>query len=155
MNFRRFLLVLLIVLLAGVLQNTHFLNLAGVKPNLLLVVLIAASFFIEEATVYILLVLIAAILLKFQASLELELVVFALLALAAGLIGKRLHWLPIFNNLVLVAGATVLFYLLTEPAYLVGSLGAVGIELVYNLFFGIVFFKLLGQCLKTNSMLRT
>ena len=155
MSFWKFLLVLLIILLAGLLQNTDFLTVAGVKPNLLLAVLIAASFFIEEAAIYILLVLISAILLKFNAGLEPESVAFALVALAGGLIGKRLSWLPIFNNLALVGAGTIIFYVLTAPAYFVSNFTGFGIELIYNLALSIILFKSLEVCLKTSSMLKT
>ncbi len=147
--------VLLLLLLAGLLQNTEALSFFGIKPNLLLAMTIAASFFVSEMALYLFLVVAAVFLLKFSGGVELESLVFALAAVSAAWLGGRLHWRPDFNNLVLVAGGTLLFYLIADASYLVASWPQVLLELVYNLAVGMVLFKSFERWLKTSSMLKT
>src|SRR3989338_5944357 len=68
---------ILLVIAAGILQNTDLLNIAGVKPNLSLAALIVLGFFINKFTDYLILILISALLIKTAAGFEISIIVFA------------------------------------------------------------------------------
>jgi len=62
----------LIVGAAGILQNTNIFALSGVKINIVLVILIAFSFFVHRASQFLFLGLIGGIFLKFRPAFEFE-----------------------------------------------------------------------------------
>lgn len=132
----------LAVFVSGLLQSTDILNIYGIKPNIVLAVLIAASFFLTNFLIYFSLILLAIITLLFQGGLQSEQLILGILASAAFLAEKKLHWWPILNNLVLIGMGTVIFYLLSSPAFLIGNPLLVLGELTYNLVLGSLFFKL-------------
>lgn len=143
-----------IFVLAGMLQNTGFFVAFGIKPNLLLVAMVAISFFIKDIWTYLSFVLAAVVLVIVGGGIALEQIVLAGLGLAAFPVGRYLHWQPFFNNFLMIGAGTVLFYLLTAPAFLISDWQAVVGEIVYNLVWGWIFFELFSRWLKTNSILR-
>ena len=147
-------ILFLTVFVSGLLQNTNILNVYGIKPNITLAVLIAASFFLADFLVYLAAVLFVIVILIFQGSFQAEQLILGLLAIAAFFAEKQLHWRPILGNLVLIGAGTVIFYLLSSPAFLIGNPALVLGELAYNLFLGIIFFKIFESWL-TNSILKT
>ena len=156
MNFKKFVLVFLLVILFGLLQSTNLVMIAGVKPNLLLVLLIALAFFVEDIWTYGFFILLAGGLLKTQGFFTPDLVVFTVLVMASAWAANTWHALPAANNLILAGAATALFYLLTGPLYIVSNFSAFGIELVCNLVLAFILYQVFDSlCLKENSMLRT
>ncbi|TSC82996.1 MAG: hypothetical protein G01um101419_349 [Parcubacteria group bacterium Gr01-1014_19] len=151
---RKLAILLPIILLAGLFQNTGVFNIFGVKPNLLLAVLIPAIFFLDQILAVAAALAIALLVSDFRAGFAGESVVLALLILIVPVFGRRLPWNPFINNMVLVGAATIVFYLLTGPAYIVSSpLGVLG-EIFYNSLFAAIFYNLFNSCLKMNSMLK-
>ncbi len=148
-------IILFLIVVLGILQSTNLLLIGGVKPNLLLVVLIVLAFFVEDAWLYAFFIAVAAILLKVRGFFSPEILVFILLGMTSAWVAARWHTQPIVNNVFLVSVFTVLFYALTTPSYLISNLGQLGIELIYNLVIAIVLFKTFELWLKTSSMLRT
>jgi hypothetical protein len=132
----------LLTIFLALLQNTNLLIFYGIKPNLVLVFLIALSFFITDIFIYLYFVLVGVIFLGFE---QLAIALPAILSFA---VGRRLHWQPFFNNLLLVSAGTIVFYLL------VGWSSVVLGEIIYNLVVGSAFFALIEKCLKTNSILK-
>lgn len=155
MSFGKFALVFLALVLLGLLQSTALLAIGGVKPNILLMFLIALAFFVEDLWQYIFFILVAGALLKTQGFFTPELLVFTVLALLAAWVAATWHAQPVINNIILAAAATLLFYLGTSPSYFVLHPGQLGIELVYNVVVSALLFNIFNQCLKTSSMLRT
>ena len=155
MNFPRFFLVLASIVLLGLLQSTSLLAVGGVKPNVLLMFLIALAFFVSDIWQYSFFILVAGVLLKTQGSFAPELLVFTVLALLAAWVAGTWHTLPVLNNIVLAGVATILFHLAVGLSYLVSHPGQLGIELVYNLVISALLFQIFNQCIKTSSMLRT
>lgn len=137
----KLILIFSLIIILGLLQNTGILSFYGVKPNLLLAFLISISFFTHDFLIYLSFILISVILLNFQIGFALEQIIFALLTIVAFFIGRRLHWKHIFNNLLLIGASTILFYLLTSPDFLISNWLTVLLETIYNLIFGLVFFK--------------
>ena len=151
---RKWAILLPIILLAGLLQQTNVFGIFGVKPNLLLAILIPATFFLDQMLMVVGLLAIALLVSDFRAGFAEESASLALLILAAPLLGRRLPWNPFVNNIILVAGFTLIFYLLTGPGYIFGAPLRILWEIVYNCLFATLFFNTLNACIKTNSMLK-
>lgn len=150
----KFTLAVLIFVLAGLFQNTEFFTVFGIKPNLLLIALVAISFFIKGIQAYLNFVLASIMLSSVSGGISTEQIVLAGLALAAFPAGRYLHWQPVFNNFLIIGVATALFYLFTAPAFMLSGWQVVVGEIVYNLFVGYLLFKTFETCLKTSSILR-
>ncbi len=144
-----------LILVMGILQNTDLLLIAGVKPNLLLVLMIALAFFVEDAWLYGFYILECVALLASGGLFAPEIVTFVLLLLAAAWVSARWHTQAILTAGLVFAASTVFFYIFSEPTYLLSSPGLIGIELVYNVVVGLLLFKICENFLNTNSMLRT
>ncbi len=141
----RFFILLLTVVLAVILQNTGLLNVYGIKPNLALASLVSVSFFAADLASYIFLVVAALIGLKFRASFEVDSLIMAGLSLASFVMGRRLQWKPIINNILLIGGGTILFYLLASPGFIAANSQIVIGELVYNVVLGTIIFKIFEE----------
>lgn len=142
---RRFLLVSLLILSSGLVQNTGLFSIFGIKPNLLLAVLIAGSFFIDSLPVFWVLLLESVIFLRFESGFQLELLVWVALLCAAYFAERAFPWRRSVNNLVLIATVTALFYLITDIDYLVGVPLAVLGEVFYTSIFGVLFYDIFRQ----------
>lgn len=131
-----------VIILAGLAQNTNLFVVYGIKPNLILSALIALSFFLSDFFIYAGLIVLAIILLTVSGKCCFDSLVFTVIVFAAPFIGRRLHWQPIFNNLLLIGAGTVLFYLFSTPSFLITNWLFVAGELVYNLVAGWIFFEI-------------
>ena len=138
---RYFILVLLIVVLS-------FLQVAGIsvfdaKPNLALVAVIAASFFISDIWEGFLLILISALILKFGPAVgNKDILIFSLLGALAVLLRNRLPWQATINFLILIILGTLCFYLILSPSLIPSSILLK--EIVYNVISGMLIFALLS-----------
>jgi len=139
-----FLTVLLVGLLSF-LQAFGF-SIFGVKPNLALVSVITALFFIVNSQWSIvngfLLAALAALILKFGPGFEIEILVFSLICLAAIFIKKYLPWHYFISNLILIIFGTFIFYFFLAakliPTFIFLE------ELILNLIIGILLFTILN-----------
>jgi hypothetical protein len=139
-----FLTVLLVGLLSF-LQAFGF-SIFGVKPNLALVSVITALFFIVNSQWSIvngfLLAALAALILKFSPGFEIEILVFSLICWAAIFIKKYLPWHYFISNLILIIFGTFIFYFFLAakliPAFIFLE------ELILNLIIGILLFTILN-----------
>ncbi len=136
---------IILVALAGFLQNTNLLNIGGVKPNIALAVLVTLAFFISTASVFLVLVVLALIALWFEPVVTLELIIFALLALGAFFLSQRLPGKSFVNNLILIGLLTLVFYLIADYRFIVGDPLTVLGEMVYNIILGGVLFAFLTR----------
>ena len=144
---RLFFLILLVAVLTLV-QSFNF-SILGVKPNLSLIAVIAASFFIIDIWEGFLLTAISAFLLKFSPVLTRELIVFIGIAFVVVILRNYLPWRRFLNNLILVALATFAFYVFTAGDFLYSVL--FWKELFFNLLFGGLIFALLFPCGKMEK----
>lgn len=151
----RYPLIFLLLILAGLLQNTDVLNFYQIKPNLVLVFLIAISFFIPNFLTYLGLVLVGLILIAFRPGFEPEAAVLGLLAVLSFSLVRFLNLQMVYNNFLLIGASTLLFYLLTAPSFILQNPLLVFGEMVYNLVLGVIFFRIFETWLKTNSILKT
>lgn len=152
---RQFLVLSPIVLVVGLFQNTNVFSIFGIKPNLLLALLVPAAFFLENILTMTAILAIALFLSDFRSGFTSESASLAVLALVAPALTRRLPWEPFVNNIVLMGAMTVIFYLLASPSYLIHSPIAILFELLLNITFSAIFYNLFNSCLKTSSMLRT
>ncbi|MEK7192355.1 MAG: hypothetical protein AAB646_02485 [Patescibacteria group bacterium] len=136
----RVLISFTIIVLAGILQNSNFLNVLGIKPNLLLVALISLSFVINFFTNYLVFLLIGLFFLRFTMAPELEIFVFTVLSLAAFFLAKRLPWLWAANSIALIFSSTLIFYLLLKPSFIYNHFSVFIGEAIYNSLLGILVF---------------
>ncbi len=144
---RLFFLTLLIAVLT-LIQSFNF-SILGVKPNLSLIAVIAASFFIIDVWEGFLLSAIAAFLLKFSPALTKELIVFMGIAFVVIIVRNYFPWRRFLNNFILIALATFTFYVFMAGDFLYSVL--FWKELLFNLLFGGLIFVLLAFCGKINK----
>ena len=138
----KFAVLACIVVLVGLLQSTELLAWGGVKPNVVLALLVSASFFVYHVRDYVVLTLLGALALRFSDLFVPELGVLVALLVIIFAIGARLPGKPFVNNLFLIGGATFLFYVILDYTTLRTSWGVFFVELVYNLVAGTVWFGL-------------
>ena len=133
-----------LILLVGLLTFFQVLGFSvfGVKPNLALAVVIAASFFIASFWEGFLLVALAALILKFSPGFTAEILVFALIGVGALIVKNYFPWRNFLNNLFLVVAGTFIFYLILSPDLILSAIFAK--ELFLNLVAGISIFALLS-----------
>jgi len=142
--FKLFSLILIIGLLTFV-QAFDF-SIFNIKPNLALVAIVVASFFIADFWEGTLLVLISTFILKFSPGFNKEILIFFLLGIGFVAIAKHLPWLRWVNNILLIILGTFLFYLFLN-ADLILSLTFLK-EMFLNLSFGALFFGIIHILLR-------
>ncbi len=135
---RLFFLVLLVSLLA-LLQSLGF-SLLGIKPDLALLAVIAASFFVEDLLEGLFLVALSALILKFSPGFGKEILLFSLIGAASVITRIYLPWRHFIVNLILIAAGTLTFYLVLAPNLILGGMFLK--ELTLNLSFGALIFAL-------------
>lgn len=139
---KRLIVAVILILVAGVLQNTSLLELGGVRPNVALAVLITLTIFINETLSYLVLVLLAGILLRFESGFELVNLVFAGVALLVFFLHRRLPGRAFLSNLILIALGTLIFHSLADWRFVLLEPLTVFGEMVYNIILGAGLFLL-------------
>lgn len=138
---RRYFVSVLLIVVLSFLQAAGF-SIFGVKPNLALMAVIAASFFIADIWEGFLLVLISALILKFGPAVgNKDVLIFSLLGALAVLLRNRLPWQATINFLVLIILGAFCFYLILSPSLFLSSILLK--EIVYNVISGMLVFALL------------
>lgn len=139
---KRLLIIVPIVVLLSFIQAFGF-SIVGIKPNLALAAVIAASFFAASFWEALFLTGLAAFVLNFTPSLTKEIAVFFLLGVGAAFAGNRLPWRYFLNNLFLVAIGTLFFYLFLAPNLVVSVVFLK--ELFLNLIAGVLIFLIIEK----------
>lgn len=145
---RKIIFAILLIVAAGLFQNTGIFSVWGIKPDLLLAVMVAVSLFIDSFAWYLFLVVLSVISVRFQSGFQPELLVFSFLLISVYGARRLLPWRPSVTNCFLVACGTILFYLLADASYLLGFPLAVAGEIIYTALFSILvydFFRSLGD----------
>lgn len=128
-------------MLSGLLQSSALFSIFGVKPNLILIILIASAQWIEVFSAYLPVLLLGIILAQFFPGIGSESLSVGLIGLLAFGAAHRLHGRSSVNNLVLTVSGTVAFYLLTNAGHIFQSPWMLIGEVIYNAFLGIIFLK--------------
>ncbi|MFH1759205.1 MAG: hypothetical protein ABH822_01430 [Patescibacteria group bacterium] len=124
---------IVLIIIAALLQGTFILEVWGVKPNLVLALLIVLIFSVRDWLAYSLLVIVGVLLLKSFPGVDWRALAIIPLALGSYFIKDWLPWRPYFSNIVLIAIATAIFSL---PNFFPG-------EIIYNLILGTIIYFLL------------
>lgn len=130
-SFRDFILGVFIIAAGALIQNTDFLTVASIKPNLSLSFLISFSFFFP-INAYLFLVAIGLVFLTFQPGFELLFVAFAVSVIGVFILRNKLPGKAFLNVMVLTALATAFLYLLGDAKFLYTAPITVIKEMVYN-----------------------
>jgi len=134
---RELLILFLIVGLLSLLQSFGF-SIFNIRPNLALVSVIAASFFVANIWQGFLLIVLAGLILKFAPGFEKEILIFSLIGAGAVIIRNRLPWHQFLVNLFLITAGTFIFYVILAPN-LIFSLIFLK-EIFFNLILGTLIF---------------
>lgn len=134
---RKLPILFLSVGLLSFLQSFGF-SIFGVKPNLALVAVIAASFFVANFWQGLLLIALAGLILKFAPGFEKEIMIFSLIGAGAVIIKNRLPWHQFLSNLTLIALGILIFYVILAPNLILSPIFLK--ELFLNLILGILIF---------------
>lgn len=154
MRFTKFLAIAAILISIGLVQATDLLKVFGVKPNVLLVMMMALSFFALSFLDYSAFILIATVLAGFESGLAIEQLAIAGVSLGAFLAAPKIHWHPFFTNLAFVFFGTLIFYFLSEAPFIITSAKILALELIYNLLFGILLFQIVKDIFKRDFSLK-
>ncbi|MDP3998974.1 MAG: hypothetical protein Q8P76_00040 [bacterium] len=134
----------LLVILAGFIQNTDWINLFGVKINLILASVLVLGLFINNPWHRIILAIIGTALTG-QPGWNTESLVLLALLIAAPYFKNYLFGQPAFNNIILIFTATIAFYLIINPGFLISYPAVVLLEVIYNLIFGSMLYFILEK----------
>jgi hypothetical protein len=127
------------------LQSTDWLSFFGVKINLLLVLVLVLGLFLKSFWHYAFIALTVVAILKIGPLWNRQSLALLGIFLAAFYFKKYLFGKPILNNTVLIAAGTLLFYLFSDPAFLIQNSLILIQELIYNLIGGWILFLILEK----------
>ena len=131
-----FLLILFIILLTFF--QAQGISIFSIKPNLALLTLAVAAFFISSIWEGLLFISLAALILKFSPVFEKEILFFWLIGAAIVIAQKYLPWHNLYGLAFFVGFGTFAFYFLTAPSLIISTIFAG--ELVLNLIVGLLIF---------------
>lgn len=139
---RRLIWFIILVAVAALLQQIPGFGIGGVRPNLVLIVVLALSFVTRGFLEYLILLAAAAVFinpgLKVTGA-------FLAVVLIAYFFSKLLPWRALLSYLFLLALSTTGFYLLTAVSFIRKSPSLFFQELFYNLVIGGLFFIILSR----------
>jgi len=134
-----FFLDIVLVFIIGLAQSASLIIFSGVKPNLILAVLVVLLFSEKEFWKYLVFILISLICLNYSVFISKELVIFGLLMLLAFYFKKYLSENIYLNSFLLVLILTTAFYLIIDYAFIFNDPGLFLWELFYNVLISLVF----------------
>lgn len=143
-----FFLILIVGLLAF--WQAFGFSILDIKPNLALVAVIVASFFVDNLWQGFFLVVLSALILKFVPGFEKEILIFSLIGAGTVAIKNRLPWHQFLANIFLVVLGTLIFYLFLAPHLIISVI--FWEELVLNLIFGALIFALMSFLWHTKKV---
>lgn len=125
-----------LIVVAGLIQSTTFFNIAGIKPNLLLVLLLFSIPLTANSYEYFILLLIAGLVLNLGSGLNGGVVALLITLILAYLIHRHFLWAKYLGSLMLIALSTAVFYVLASPSFIYEHWDVVLGEIAYNLILG-------------------
>lgn len=134
MESRIFYILSVALMISGsILQNANFLSLAGIRPNLVLVLAMALAFFLKSFPVYLSALIAGLVFLQTDSLFEKPLLAIFVLGLAAFWKKRALPSRPSFSFMVFVGLATLVFDLVFYGGRFLSALPSVAGEMFYNL----------------------
>lgn len=135
-----FLIGILLVLAAALIQSTDLINFYGVKPDLVLAMVAVFLFFTDNFWEYLIIFLSGITALKFVLAFEKESLILFVLFVVAYIFKKYLLHKSLIHILLLITFLTTLFYLLINFNFIILNPLIFILELVYNNFIGLVIY---------------
>lgn len=135
----------LIVALAAYAQVEGILKIGDVNPNLVLVAVIAFSFFAANFLHLLALILCAALLLMWQPGISYELLAFVALLSGAVFLKRFIRWQMALTSTALIGSVTLLYAIAANPEFVMRHPFILFGEFVYNMALGSVLFVIFGQ----------
>lgn len=126
----RFLILGLLLTLASVVQSFDG-TVFGVAPNLVLIVIVVSTLFLQDIGHKLFLVALASFFLKFSPVANFDIAAFFFVGLALIFIERLLPWHALVNGIFLMLCATSMLYLLIDRASIVSLMFPM--ELGYNI----------------------
>ncbi len=130
-----------LLFVAALFQGTALLTIAGVKPNIVLVFLVALAFAASNFTIYFFFVLGGIFFLRFSPAFEVSLLALGAICLFVFIIKERLPWQEFVNCLICIAFATITFYLFLDTSFIGREPLTVLAEVAYNMAIGTAAFS--------------
>lgn len=128
----RFLVSFFLILSAALIQSTNWLDFLKIKPNLVLAILLALSFFVENFWKYLTLSFLGIAVLKFMPAIDKESLYLVILFLLVFFLNKYFIPKKTFNVLFLISFATLAFYLFSDINFILLNPPLLILELIYN-----------------------
>lgn len=135
---RRVLFGAFLVVLGGLIQSSGIAAVAGVRPNILLAILITLAFFFRQWASFVSFIAIAAIFSKENAGFSAPYLALTLIAGALFFLKERFPGTRFFNVAVGIATGTLLTYLAIDFTFLSNDPFTVFIEVIYNVLVGML-----------------
>lgn len=130
---------IVVLILGAALQLTEAVSFLGIKPNIVLGLLVVYAFFISELWIYAILVLIADVSIMFNPGVSKEILVLSVVAFVAYWLKKKFLDSSLLTVLILLGLGTLFFDLLVSWQMIL-SFGFI-VELVYNLVLGTIVYE--------------
>lgn len=134
-----FLLDIILISMISLAQSLSLVVFNGVKPNLVLAVLVILIFSERSFTRYIVLVLISLVFLNYSFFISKELAVFGSLMIVAFYFKKFLSENIFLYSFLLTSILTTLFYLFIDFRFIFGNFSLFLLELFYNITVSLIF----------------
>lgn len=129
-----------LVVFAGLIQQSGWFAVNGIRANFVMVLLIVLSFLPEKFIEYLWLVTLGLFFLKFQSGFDGGLLGVALISIAAFWLGREMPWQWAMNNTILIFAGTFAVYILARPSFILDHWLVVLGEIIYNLIIGTLLF---------------
>ncbi|MDO8443104.1 MAG: hypothetical protein Q7S81_02510 [bacterium] len=134
-----FFLDITLVSMIGLAQSASLIIFSGVKPNLILAVLVVLLFSEKEFWKYLILVLVSLICLDYSVFISKEVVLFGVIMLSAFYFKKYLSENTYLNFFLLTSILTAMLYLLVDYKFIFNNFGLFLWELFYNVLISLAF----------------
>lgn len=148
MDFPKKIILIAATVILGLLQHLPIFNIFGIRPNLLLIFLLAVCFFEINFLFYLILVLISYLLLRLNFNIDIPTLTLSALLILGYWLAKIFPWQQIFNLMFLIILLNIAFYSIISPQFIMNNTSLLMGEILYNLVLGSIFYSLFSKLLK-------
>ncbi len=136
-------IVVALILMAGALQMHGALAVYGIRPDLMLVVLIVSALFTDNFLLYLLLTLIASIGIRFAPGFGPEAFALVVVSLGVFAVKSKIVWPGLLGSAILIGAGTIAVYTLGSMQFLFRHPGIVAAEALYNIVLAAILYEVL------------
>ncbi len=124
--------VMAVLVIFAILQRSPELSWFGVRPNIILSLMVVLGFVVGDFFVYAALAFIAVALIGPAKGFSFEELILLLLFFGLYFVRRYVPMHPLFSAVLLTSGGTLLWYLIVDPGFIAADFIAVLIEMFYN-----------------------